>query len=282
MRIDPHTHTCLSDGTDTPSELMAKAAIAGLDMVGIADHDTIAGWDEAARAVPTTGVALLRGAEFSCAADGITVHMLGYLFNPNDPDIVACFDQQMSARENRARRIVDNLAKDYPITWEDVIQFAPNGGPIGRPHIADALILKGCFPDRAACFERALHPRGPYYVHRDSTDARDAVEIIRNAGGVPVLAHPKAAKRQCLISEQVIAEMAARGLFGIERDHPDHDAKGRGEVDALARRLGLQIFGSSDYHGMGKPNRLGENMTDLAVVALMEEQGVLEVLRPWT
>lgn len=280
MRIDTHTHTAYSDGTDTPSQLMDKAATAGLDMIGLTDHDTTAGWDEAAACVSAVGVSLLRGAEFSCAVDGITVHMLGYLFNPHDAGINALFVQQMESREGRARRLVENLSHDYPLEWDDVTAFAPKGGPIGRPHIADALVQKGYFPDRAACFEIALHPRGPYYVHRESADARDVVRTIRAAGGVPVIAHPRAGKRQRLINVERIKEMAQCGLFGIERDHRDHDEAGRGEVDALAVELGLRIFGSSDYHGMGKPNQLGENLTAPDVVAALEEEGQLEVLRP--
>lgn len=281
MRIDPHTHSCVSDGTDTPTELMHAAAQAGLDMVGLTDHDTFAGWEEAQTAVNASGVALLRGVEFSAAVDGITVHMLGYLLDPNDDRLVGICRQQRSERESRARRIVENLSADYAITWAEVEKLAPKDGPVGRPHIADAMVARGHFPDRSTVFEWALHPRGPYYVFQESVDARDLVEYIRGAGGVPVLAHPRASQRQRLISDDVIEQMAKRGLFGIERDHRDHNDEQRGEIDVLAHRLDLQIFGSSDYHGRGKPNRLAENLTDESVIVEMSKQGQLEILYPW-
>lgn len=281
MRIDPHTHSCVSDGTDAPTELMHAAAQAGLDMVGLTDHDTAGGWEEAQTAVNASGVALLRGVEFSASVNGITVHMLGYLFDPENATLARICHDQRSERERRAKRIVDNLAADYSITWAEVEALAPAGGPVGRPHIADAMVARGHFPDRSAVFEWALHPRGPYYVFQESVDARDLVDYIRDAGGVPVLAHPRASKRQRLIADSVIEEMAERGLFGIERDHRDHNEQQRGEIDALARRLDLRIFGSSDYHGRGKPNRLAENLTDQSVIEEMSKQGRLEILYPW-
>lgn len=280
MRIDPHTHSSVSDGTDTPTELMRKAAKSGLDMIGLTDHDTIAGWEEATNAAYDVGVALIRGAEVSAAVDGITVHMLAYLFNPEDARLNEIFEQQRFTRENRARQIVENLSSDYDLSWDDVLAFAPTSGPIGRPHIADALIARGYFPNRNAVFEYTLHPLGPYYVFQQSTDARTLVEEIRRAGGVAVLAHPRAVKRQRLISDDAIAEMVDNGLFGIERDHRDHNRDGQREVDELARKFDLRIFGSSDYHGRGKPNQLGENLTAVEVIAEMENNGQLEVIRP--
>lgn len=280
MRIDPHTHTNISDGTDTPTQLMRKAAHAKLDMIGLVDHDTIAGWDEASRNVTTTGVALIRGAEISSAVNDITVHMLAYLFNPHDEQIQRIFTAEHENRKKRAQRMVEKLQVDFDIEWDDVHRQAPNGGPIGRPHIADALIARGYFPNRAAVFEHTLHPKGPYYIFDKSIDARDLVRIIREAGGVPVLAHPRAAKRQRLISDDSIREMAQAGLFGIERDHRDHDDAGKESVHRLAAECGLRLFGASDYHGLGKPNALGENLTDPAVIAALEEQAHLEVLRP--
>ena len=142
-RIDPHTHSSYSDGTDAPAQLMRAARDAGLSMVGLTDHDTFAGWDEAAAAVGETGVALLRGVEISCSADGITVHLLGYLVDPADAALNGAFARTVEDRRTRARRMVDNLAADFPITWEQVLAFAPSDGPVGRPHIADALVAAG-------------------------------------------------------------------------------------------------------------------------------------------
>ena len=279
-RIDPHTHSSYSDGTDAPAQLMRAARDAGLSMVGLTDHDTFAGWDEAAAAVGETGVALLRGVEISCSADGITVHLLGYLVDPADAALNGAFARTVEDRRTRARRMVDNLAADFPITWEQVLAFAPSDGPVGRPHIADALVAAGAFPDRDSAFVHALHPSGPYSARHWAPDPVDAVRMVRGAGGVPVLAHPRARARQRLLPEDVIERMAEAGLYGIERDHRDHDEAGRADVDRLAARLGLAITGSSDYHGTGKPNRLGENTTDPAVIDGIISQGTLDVVHP--
>ena len=263
-----------------PAQLLAIAAQAGLDAIALTDHDTTTGWDEAAAAVADTGVSLIRGAEMSCSSSGITVHLLAYLFDPVSPGLVDNFRRTREDRETRAARMVEKLSADYPITWEDVLAFAPEGGPVGRPHIADALVAAGAFPDRSAAFVQALHPSGPYYVHHWAPDPVEAVRCVREAGGVPVLAHPRARKRQRLLPEAVIADMAGAGLFGIERDHRDHAPEDRLDVERMAREMGLAVFGSSDYHGTGKPNRIGENTTDPQVIAEVIAQGCIEVVEP--
>lgn len=280
LRIDLHTHSSCSDGTDAPAELLAAGADAGLDVLGLTDHDTFEGWAEAEAAVADTGVALVRGVEMSCSAEGVTVHLLGLLPNPDSARLVAVLDKSRTTRRTRAKAMVERLAEDFPITWEDVRCRAAEDGPVGRPHIADALVEAGAFEDRSAAFRGALHPSGPYYVHHWAPDPVEAVEIVLEAGGVPVLAHPRARARQRLLPEETIAAMAEAGLFGIERDHRDHAAEDREAVDALARRLGLALFGSSDYHGAGKPNRLGENLTSPEVFDEVEARGRIEVVRP--
>lgn len=279
-RIDPHTHSAYSDGTDTPAQLLAAAARAGLDAIALTDHDTTDGWDEACAAVSATGVSLIRGAEISCSASGISAHLLAYLFDPANPGLLDVFRRTRQDRETRARRIVDNLSADYPISWEDVLDFAPEGGPVGRPHIADALVRAGCFPDRAAAFVHALHPSGPYYVHHWAPDPVEAVRLVLEAGGVPVLAHPRARGRSRLLPEAVIGDMADAGLFGIERDHRDHGPQDRADVERIGGELGLALFGSSDYHGSGKPNRIGENTTDPATIAEVVKRGYIGVVEP--
>ena len=279
-RIDPHTHSAYSDGTDTPAQLLAAAARAGLDAIALTDHDTTDGWDEACAAVSATGVSLIRGAEISCSASGISAHLLAYLFDPANPGLLDVFRRTRQDRETRARRIVDNLSADYPISWEDVLDFAPEGGPVGRPHIADALVRAGCFPDRGAAFVHALHPSGPYYVHHWAPDPVEAVRLVLKAGGVPVLAHPRARGRSRLLPEAVIGDMADAGLFGIERDHRDHGPQDRADVERIGGELGLALFGSSDYHGSGKPNRIGENTTDPATIAEVVQRGYIGVVEP--
>lgn len=278
LRIDPHAHTLYSDGTDTPGELMWAAQAARLGVVGITDHDTVDGWAEAEAAVPETGVSLLRGMELSCSADGISVHLLGYLFDPHNPALQAELKLIASSRQNRARQIVHNVSADYPITWEDVLEQAGDAATIGRPHIADALVACGAFSSRNACFDEVLHSRGPYYVPYHAPDPVAAVKLILGAGGVPVLAHPRAAKRGRVLPAKVIHRMAAAGLVGIEVFHRDHNAEQREQALHLAAELDLLVTGGSDYHGTGKDNELGENTLDPLVLAEYERRGTLPVI----
>lgn len=280
-RIDPHTHSKFSDGTDTPTQLMRAAADACLDVVGLTDHDTTAGWEEAATRVNASGVALLRGMELSCRWEKTSVHLLSYLHDPNNPDLVSTCARVIETRATRAERIVENLSRDYAITWEDVRTYAPLNGPVGRPHIADALIAAGAFANRDECFEHALHPAGPYYVHHWAPDPVEATRMIRAAGGVPIIAHPRARSRATTVLPfSVIEAMIDAGLAGIECDHRDHSAPDSDVLKQLARTYNLIVTGSSDYHGTGKPNRLGENLTDTGEFNRIAEQGKLEVLYP--
>ena len=280
-RIDPHTHSAYSDGTDTPAQLLAIAAQAGLDAIALTDHDTTTGWDEASAAVADTGVSLIRGAEMSCASSGISVHLLAYLFDPASPSLVDNFRRTREDRETRAARMVENLSADYPITLDDVLAFAPEGGPVGRPHIADALVAAGAFPDRSAAFVKALHPSGPYYVHHWALDPVEACRLVRAAGGVPVAAHPRAASRQRrLVPDETFAQMAEAGLAALEMNHRDQDPEQREQVRLLAQRLGLGLSGASDYHGTGKPNRLGENLMPPELLEQIVDEGVLDLVKP--
>ncbi|SDN12635.1 PHP domain-containing protein [Actinomyces ruminicola] len=281
MRIDPHTHSAYSDGTEAPAALMAAAARAGLDVIGLTDHDTTAGWAEAAAAVPETGVTLLRGAEISCSDDGVTLHLLAYLFDPDYAPLADALAHARDSRSNRTRIMVEKLAADYPIGWEDVLAQATDASTIGRPHIADALVAAGVFPNRSAAFSGPLATSSPYYVHYWALDPVDACRLVREAGGVPVAAHPRAANRQRrLVPDATFAEMAAAGLAAIEVDHRDHDSAQREQARALAQRLGLGASGASDYHGAGKPNRLGENLMAPALLERIVAEGTLPLLTP--
>mgnify|MGYP000919884366 CR=1 FL=1 len=258
---------------------MAAAARAGLDVVGLTDHDTTTGWSQAAAAVPATGVTLLRGTEISCAADGVTLHLLAYLFDPEDAALRDAFARARRSRDDRARRMVERLATDYPITWQDVVEQAPQAVTIGRPHIADALVSSGCFPDRSAAFAGPLATDSPYYVRHWALDPVRACELVRSAGGAPIAAHPRAARRQRrLVPDETFAAMAEAGLAALEVDHRDHDAAGREAARDLARRLGLGTSGASDYHGAGKPNRLGENLMPPGLLDRVVAEGALPLV----
>ena len=280
MPIDLHTHSAASDGTDAPADVMAAAARAGLEVVALTDHDTTLGWAEAAVAAARHGVALVRGAEISCRAGGTSVHLLSYLHDPADEALLAELDLTRRSRIARARAIVERLAVDYDLTWDDVQAQTVTGTTVGRPHIADALVAKGHVADRSAAFVSLLAVASPYYVHHHAPDVVRAVELVRAAGGVPVLAHPGAVERGQVISDAVIRRLVDAGLAGLEVHHRDHDAAQRERLAAIAAASDLLVTGSSDYHGAGKPNVLGENVTSIEVLEAIEAQGRLAVLRP--
>ena len=279
MRIDLHTHSVASDGTEQPAEVIASAAAAGLDVVALTDHDTTRGWSEAERAARTLGIALVRGAELSCRLRGRSVHLLAYLQDPQTPELIAEAEQVRTARLDRARRIVGLLARDMPLTWDDVLAHTGDEATVGRPHIADALVARGHVPDRTAAFDRLLATGSPYWVPHYAPDAARAVRLVLAAGGVPVLAHPGAALRGAAVSDEEIDALVDAGLAGLEVDHRDNDEAQRARLHATARRHDLLETGSSDYHGTGKPNRLGENLTSMQVLAEIVARGRLEVLR---
>lgn len=281
MKIDLHAHTVASDGTDTPARLVEQADAAGLDVVALTDHDSTAGWDEAIDAAERLGVGLLPGIEISCSWEGISVHLLAYLLDPANPELLTELDAARESRDGRARRIVDRLAADVPITWEDVEAQVGEGATIGRPHIADALVARGVVPDRTAAFDEYLYNGSPYYATHYAPDPVEAVRLVRAAGGVPVMAHPFAAKRGRLVPDAVIEDMARAGLFALEGDHPDHDDAQRAKAYALAGDLGLHVTGSSDYHGTGKPQGLGARTTRPEVLdALLAEPTHRGIIRP--
>ena len=277
--IDPHAHTLHSDGTDTPEGLVLAAKRAGLDVVGITDHDTTQGWAEAVEAARRHGVGLLRGVEVSAVYQGNSVHILGYLMDPQDHSLNLLFEDARRERSTRLAQMASNLAADYPLLDWDALKKRAGDAALGRPHLADELVLQGYFPNRSAAFEWALHPSGPYYVPQKVASPTEVVELIRQAGGVPVLAHPQSSTRGWRVPEDLVAEMAESGLFGIERDHRDHDAAGRETVERLAASHALFMTGGSDYHGTGKPNILGENGLDPYILAEIEAQGTSKVVR---
>lgn len=264
--IDLHTHSSASDGTDSPADLVATAVAAGITVLAITDHDTTGGWAEALAARPS-GMTIVPGAEFSCRyvpAEGrrISLHLLGYLFDPDHPELRAERSRLRETRLHRARQMVENMAADgVPIQWEDVRRLAADG-PVGRPHLGRALVDAGVVPDVDAAFRDLLSSRRPYYVPKADTDVFAAIALVRAAGGIPVFAHPLARRRGPVVSADVIAAMAAAGLVGLEVDHPDQAPDDRAEAAALARDLGLVGTGSSDYHGTNKTTPIAMCTTD--------------------
>jgi predicted metal-dependent phosphoesterase TrpH len=256
--IDLHTHSTASDGTTDPADLVREARAQGLDVLALTDHDTTQGWAAAADALPP-GLTLVRGAEISCVRDGISLHLLAYLFDPDDAALSATLAEMRSSRVGRAERMA-RLLEDAGtgVTWARVQELA--GGTVGRPHVAQALVEQGHVASVGEAFSSAwIGADGPYYVAKMELDVLDALRLVLAAGGVPVFAHPRANKRGRIVSDEVIADMAAAGLVGLEVDHVDHGEQERAHLRGLAGELGLVTTGSSDFHGTNKPVRLAEN-----------------------
>jgi 3',5'-nucleoside bisphosphate phosphatase len=268
MRIDLHVHSSASDGTDSPGDLVRKAAALGLDGVALSDHDTVAGHGEAARAAAELAAAgrrfaMVPGAEISCVLGGVSLHLLGYCFDPEFAALAAEFELLRTDRVRRARAMVDKLGElGAPITWTQVAAIAGDGA-VGRPHIARALVAAGVVPDVAAAFvPQWLAEGGRAYVDKYALPPARAIALVKAAGGVTVFAHPAAASRGAVVDESAIRAFAAAGLDGIEVDHPDHDGPTRTRLRGLAAELGLLATGSSDYHGSVKSTPLGANTTE--------------------
>ena len=257
VRIDLHTHSTASDGTGPPAEVMRRAAAAGLDVVALTDHDTLAGHREARDALPP-GLALLTGMELSCRLDDRSVHMLAYGVDPGNAELAAECAAIVAARVGRAQAMVEALrGLGVDITWPQVRALAA-GGVVGRPHIARALVAAGAIasPDEAFTADW-IGAGGRAYVSRYALDPVAAIGLIRAAGGVAVLAHPRAVSRAEQLSEATIAELAAAGLAGLEVAHPDHDPAVRQRLAGLAASLDLVATGGSDDHGSLTGYRIG-------------------------
>ncbi|SNR89515.1 hypothetical protein SAMN04488107_0496 [Geodermatophilus saharensis] len=266
MLIDLHTHSAVSDGTDTPAALVATAAAAGLDVVALTDHDTTAGWAAAAAARPP-GLTVVPGLELSCRwfpADRppVSVHLLAYLFDPGHLALADELSRLRAERLSRGERIVTGLAAaGYPVAWERVVETS-GGGVVGRPHVARALVDAGVVASVDEAFATLLHHRSPHHVPKADTDVLHGIALVRAAGGVPVFAHGLATRRGRVVDDAAIAAMAEAGLLGLEVDHPDHSPAERDHLRGLARELGLLTTGASDYHGTNKTTPIGACTTD--------------------
>jgi predicted metal-dependent phosphoesterase TrpH len=284
-RIDLHTHSTASDGTDRPAELVAVAAAAGVDVLAITDHDTTAGWAEAAAAL-RPGMRLLRGAEFSCVSPtgrgdrDVAVHLLGYQFDPEHPTIVAEQARLRAERVDRLRRMTEKMAADgYPVDPEMVFALLPEGASAGRPHLARALVAAGVVDSVTDAFTTLLYNGSPYFVPKTDTPVRAAIDMVRAAGGFAVFAHPLARTRGRVVELSVIAELADAGLSGVEVDHPDHAPDDRVLLRRLAAETGLVGTGSSDYHGTNKDTPIALETTGVeALEQLLDVTTGIDVL----
>jgi 3',5'-nucleoside bisphosphate phosphatase len=257
VRADLHSHSTASDGTCAPAEVMRAASAAGLDVIALTDHDTVAGLAEARLALPPA-LTLLPGMELSCRLDGHSVHMLAYLFDPEHAELAAQCEAIRQSRADRARAIVRRLQDlGAPVTWEQVAAVA-GGGVIGRPHIARAMAAAGVIDSPQDAFGPDwIGAGGRAHVTRYALDPWRAIALISAAGGVSVLAHPRGSIRGWMIPAEVIASLAAAGLTGIEISHPDQDDAQRAQLTTLAADLGLVATGGSDDHGELTGYRIG-------------------------
>jgi predicted metal-dependent phosphoesterase TrpH len=271
--IDLHTHTNCSDGTDSPRELVNKAIVQGLDVLGISDHDTTSGWKEATDSLRGS-LKLALGAEISCLTeDGVSVHMLGLLFDPLHEEMQQVLEETRDGRLPRMRKMIEKMrAEGMDISMEDVELAMPKGATMGRPHLADALVAKKIVKTRDEAFIDLLHNESRFYVSHAAPTPVEAIKLIRRAGGVAVIAHPFASHRGQVLKPEDFSELITAGLNGVEVDHRDQNPDERGMLRNIAHELDLVITGSSDYHGTGKLNSLAENHTNREQWEKLESQ----------
>jgi predicted metal-dependent phosphoesterase TrpH len=257
--IDLHTHTNNSDGTDSPRELVNKAISLGMSVLGITDHDTTRGWQEAVQTV-RGNITLALGSEISCLTeDGISVHMLGLLFDGENKEMQTMLEETRDGRLPRMRKMIEKMrAAGIEISMDDVEAARPHGATLGRPHLADALVNKGIINSRDEAFQGMLNNDSVFYVSHAAPTPAEAIRMIVKAGGVSVIAHPFASLRGQILQAADFADLVAAGLHGIEVDHRDQNPDERAMLRNIANELGLVVTGASDYHGNGKLNSLGE------------------------
>lgn len=266
-RIDLHTHSVLSDGTDTPTELVRKAAAAGLQVVALTDHDLVTGWAEAEEAGQRHGIRVVRGIEWSTTDGARGQHLLAYDVDPTHPEIAGMLQRAGRSRVWRYEQVLTRLAElDLGVEDAEVRTLVEDGGTPSRKHLAIALLARypAEFPGgEQEVFARLLNPGARAYVDRDRPTIEDAVRATTAAGGTTVVAHPRDTTRDAGMSDERIEELAALGLTGIEVDHRMHSDADRAALRALAIRLDLVTTGSSDYHGTRKVDHdLGCHLTD--------------------
>ncbi|HVO32839.1 MAG TPA: PHP domain-containing protein [Elusimicrobiota bacterium] len=264
-RTDLHTHTTASDGTLTPEELFDKAAGLGVRVLAITDHDSTNGYD-ALQPLRSRhpDVRLVPGIEMSAEGDK-PCHLLGYFINPTGQAFQTSLRQLRDKRVERVRAMADKLGQlGIELDWSRIVAQA-KGGCLGRPHLADALLERRIVKTRQEAFDRFLKRNGPAYVAQDEPRSRQTIELIRNAGGVAVLAHPSYDT-----SEELLKALVSEGLNGIEAYYPDHSRSLTQRYLEMAKDLQLVVTGGSDFHGP----RTGR--TALASVTVPED--VLEIL----
>ena len=252
MRIDLHTHTTCSDGILTPTELIQEAKEAGLDVIAVTDHDTTAGLDEASEVCERLGLRLIPGIELSVFAMDREVHVLGFFLDRASQALQSFLDEQREARVGRIYKMLEKLkAIGVDIPPDDVVVEGKKG-TLGRPHVARALVKHGYIKEEDQAFHKYIGRDQPGYVPRVKVSAPEGIQKLREAGAVPVLAHPGLYGKV-----GVVEHMLEAGIQGIEAYHPDHTDAAAGRFVELAEEKGLVVTGGSDYHGRQRGRRFG-------------------------
>lgn len=279
---DIHCHTAFSDGTETPATLAEQSKAAGLHGVSISDHDTTAGWAQAEVAAHAVGLPLLRGTEITATDEGVSVHMLGFQYDPANQCIADLFARTREARLQRTQRMVELMSEDLPISWDSVLAQVKEGGntTIGRPHIADALVAAGVYRNRSEAFADAVSASSKYYIPTPSPTSHEVVAAVKGAGGVILIAHAgDLSRNRRLLSDSQIESLITEGLDGLEVWHRGNLPEQRKRLLEICVCHHLLVTGGSDWHGKGKPNLLGENLTDDATVAEIVRRGTLPLFQ---
>lgn len=263
MRADLHSHSTVSDGTTSPTDVVRAAAAAGIDVLALTDHDTSAGWAEAGAAATAAGICLVPGMEISTKHHGCGVHLLAYLVDPTHPPLVAELARIRAGRDSRIAAMLAGLAAEgVDLTEDEVRRQAGRHPVIGRPHVADAMVARSIVASRKEAFSTWLDPGRPGFVVRYAPATADMIRVVTGAGGVAVLAHPWGRNSRWVVQREALEEFKAAGLTGLEVDHQDHTPDDRRELRALANDIDLVPTGASDFHGAGKvDHELGCNLT---------------------
>ncbi len=264
--IDLHAHTTASDGSLSPTGLVEAAVAAGLAAVAVTDHDTSDGVPEALEAGASLGIRVVSGIEISCVLEGGALHILGYETDPAEPRYAEAVERLKRAREERNPKIINNLREmGIPITMEQVEERA-GGGVVGRPHMAKTLLDLGAVETMQEAFDSYLASDSPAYEHKFRFEPDVAFELIKGAGGIPVMAHPYQTRRDGEELRRLVADLKDQGLEGIEVLYSHHTGEQVTFYEELAREFDLVPTGGTDFHGRSKPDlALGTGTGDLRV-----------------
>lgn len=267
---DIHTHSAFSDGTTSPYEIAAEVARLGLRGFSLTDHDTVVGWDEAREAAQSFEIDFLPGIEITTKFDGLSRHLLAYGIDSSDVALFNALDKVRESRDTRVQRMVERLSVDYDFTLDNVLNGSATVS-LGRPHLADALVEAGHFNNRSEAFDTVLHPDSPYYTATEVLHTVDAIRLVREAGGLPVIAHPAATRQDAPLPVEFLQKFVEAGLWGIELNHPENRVEWLPGLEAAANDFSLVVTGASDFHGSGKPNRIGDRFSNVSVVESIRE-----------